>query len=222
MGTTLTSPDNFASFDDDEAFDPATLGSTITTSVQAWANKRQIPMYYWPTATERNAQLGMVGGSFGYQLDTDVTYRYQASTTSWKVFGNSNWTSYSASLTNFAIGTGGSALNRTEWRYEGDLITVRFVFILGSSGASVSGGPRFTLPATAATLNHTYQIQSANCNLFDTSTSGLYPAWTVLASTTIAQIDYISSSALAVPSSSAPFTWAAGDILRGMFSYEPA
>ena len=49
-------------------------------AVESDLGERQIQTYRWANAAARTAQTGMIAGDMGYQIDTDVLYRYSGST----------------------------------------------------------------------------------------------------------------------------------------------
>lgn len=53
-----------------------TVFATQATSVQAALNARQRKSYRWTNTAARTAQVGMVAGDTGYQIDTKAEYLY--------------------------------------------------------------------------------------------------------------------------------------------------
>lgn len=98
-------------------------------------------------ATARAALSGMRAGDRALQVDTGITYRYSGS--AW-VAWSSPWISYTPTLTNLAVGTGGSAFNAAEYKFTDGEPRVRGRFVMGSSGASVGSQPRIGLPSGMA------------------------------------------------------------------------
>jgi hypothetical protein len=162
-----------------------------------------------------------------YQIDTGVTHRHNGVT--WKPW-ESDWITYAATLSaaggTFSVGTGGSASSSTRYRYVGGRIRLDFQFILGTSGASVGTSPKFTLPQPIGTLPHVYAVYGTSGDMFDASSSILRIS-AVLAddsSTTVVRPAYLDniSGLYEFPTATTPWTWAAGDIMRGSLDYEPA
>lgn len=54
---------------------------------------------------------------------------------------------YTPTLTNVAIGTGGTPLNTATWRYAEGILTVQGEVQLGTAGMSVTGVPTISLPS---------------------------------------------------------------------------
>lgn len=118
-------------------------------------------------------------------------------------------------LSNFAIGTGGSAVVDARWKVDGNYIDIRVLATLGSSGQSVGTNVTFTAPIAG----RAGVIGSANQGILGlllmegTSSSYGHIRFNNAARTTIQLIvsnsagTYITNSAL---SSTVPFTWAAG------------
>ncbi len=163
----------------------------------------------------------LVEGDRATQTDTKVTYRWNG--TAWKAW-ESDWIVFTSTLTNITVGTGGTQSLR--YKYEQGRIYVRGPITLGSAAFSVASGPTMTLPVTSAALGHAYQTFAGNTRLYDTS--GILNAMGHVTanntSTTVALIWSTSSTTgnYANTTSTAPFTWAAGDVFDIDFFYDPA
>lgn len=178
--------------------------------------------YFWTASglIAATSASSWVVGQLAHALDTGVTYRWSG--TAW-VAWESPWKTYSPTLTNFAVGTGGSAEATFQYKYSAGDVRVRFKAVLGTAGQSVGTSPAFTLPVTAATplVNNM-----------------AYPGWVTLtdaglaASLGVARANGLSDTVAAiislhtgVPStinSTSPYAWGAGDSLVGEFIYRPA
>lgn len=136
--------------------------------------------------------------------------------TDWKLLaGSGTWT---PTLTNIAVGTGGSAALNGTWRFGGGLLHFTIDAVLGTSGASVTGEPTFSLPAgfTATALVGT--------NLTD----GLGVYMQAGATAAVGDFRTVSTTAIAIRAANAagtylvftsitstvPGTWAAGSFIR--------
>lgn len=181
--------------------------------------------YYWANAAARTAQTGMIDGQYGYQADTKVLYRYNGA--AWKAW-ESDWITYTATLGQlsgtFAIGTGGSALQETKYKYVNGRLLIRYKFVLGSSGSSMGTGPYFTAPVTLEVPTPRYHVLAGDGNIYDLSATLNYYTKARLNDGSSSQI-LISSYAgtFANVTSSAPMaSWASGDILQGEVWADPA
>ena len=185
------------------------------------ASARARKRFLWPDAAARAAQTGMSNGDDGYQSDTTVTYLRIAS--AWKPW-TSDWISFTPTLTNIAVGTGGSALNSCRYKYSAGQVVAEYKLVLGSSGASVGSAPTVTLPVTAETLTHNLQVIDGLGSMYDTSATDLRIGVMQHTSTTVARFSYITPSGIGftVPTSTAPWTWAAGDAIHQIIRYAPA
>lgn len=136
--------------------------------------------------------------------------------TTWRTISAPVWTTYTATLTGLTLGSGGSA--STQWRREGDLIRVRYHFVLGSSAGMSQ--PRFSLPVTSVALRHTFEVVGHG----SVAISGArYASAPLLASTTLAQVNYLGvSGILSDLTLAAPAAWLPGDSLAGELVYRPA
>lgn len=179
---------------------------------------------YTANATTRAALVtdgDVFEGLFVFQADTGVVYKYTSS--AWKAWA-SPWISYTPTLTNFTIGTGGAAINTAKYQYIEGQIRLKGHAILGTSGASVGGAVSFTIPATAAALPFANVYYPGTATTFDTSGSlnNLSFIRAFGTSTTSVNMLVLVSGAPANISSTVPYTWAAGDGIAYDFSYEPA
>lgn len=133
------------------------------------------------------------------------------------------WTTYTptltASTTNPTLGSGSTVFG--SYSQVGKIVTVKFMFIFGSSGTNAGSGTyRVSLPVTPVGDS----IPSGNIFIFDSSTSN---AWTgcmgsIQSAGYMDQIWYASGGALASVSESNPMAWSASDQIRGLITYEAA
>lgn len=165
-------------------------------------------------------------GLYFLQLDNGVLYRYAGG--AWKAW-ESDWISYSAALSaasgTFSVGSGGSAAQVTQYRYELGRVRVKYKFVLGSSGAAMGTTPKFTLPVASASPPHAYAFYLGG-TVFDASVTGVLLSFVAAdnTSTSIVRIAYMNNIAglFDYPTASTPWVWAAGDALQGEFVYDPA
>jgi len=169
-----------------------------------------------------------------YRTDTDELYR--ANGTNVKLVASpalariAAWTAYTPTLTagtgSWSLGTTG-AVNDCVWRYEGaDLVRVRFRFILGTGFTFPTADPRFSLPVPAVTPAHDFAALEGVGSIRDTTVSGRQDIVHVLhavASTTVVQLN-AGTSPVGTPTitPTSPWTWAAGHVLAGGFTYRAA
>lgn len=179
-----------------------------------------VKFYRWASSSGRTGQTGMQAGDFGFQADTGVVYRYSGS--AWKGWA-SDWITYTPTLSNFAVGTGGSALSSWKYRYEGGRIRVKFTTIQGSSGASVGTNPTFSLPFAAATLAHNFEARNGNGIIQNSAVSTLHATMFMADDTDVNdfRVYYLGPSPTAL-TATAPHTWAAGSRMDGELVYDPA
>lgn len=134
------------------------------------------------------------------------------------------WQSWTPTLTNMAIGTGGSAELTGKYIQIGKTVFFRLKIVLGTSGQSVGSNAVFSLPVTA---NSGYLVGAPiGQNVAFDQPPGYYPGPVFIASTTTAQFIFLNSSinpaAASGTSSTIPFAWAAGDSLFVTGEYEAA
>jgi len=219
MGNTLTGTKGQPVID--------TTPSTVT-DIQAVANyaalvgNRKVG-----TTTQRNAAqtagAPLVWEGLEWEDTTDGhTYKYRSGSFVATDFGN--WTTYTPTLTNLTLGTGGSSF--CEWRDEGHWAHVRLRFTLGSSGFTVGTLPTATLPVAMSAPFSTNARLDNDATYFDTSATQTFAGdLSCIASSTTAVrfLAWPSSVGLAQPvTATAPFTWAAGDVLSVEFGYRTA
>jgi hypothetical protein len=195
------------------------INAVITQINAAFASRP----YVWADSTARLAQTGMTIGETGYQTDTQVTYRATSSTAT--VAWSSPWITYTPTLTNVAVGTGGSALSSFKYRYVGGNIQVKGSLVLGTSGASVGSNPKFTLPVNREALTHPYQMIPGG-SLYDTSSVVQRVAGVAADNTSVDTVRFYfltpTGGNYDWPTALLPWTWAAGDAFFVDFQYTPA
>jgi len=156
-----------------------------------------------------------------YETDTSKSLIYNG--TAWVQTENLGaWTTYTPTLTNIAVGTGGQAKNEGRYIRLGSLVMFEIQIALGTSGGSVSGVIGATLPPITqqAAGHHSFsaRMRDAGTAIFDTltdnSTIGRVEVYALSASGT-----YASG---ATTSSTVPFTWAANDEVFIWGFYEAA
>lgn len=172
------------------------------------------------------AQLTAISGSssspfaevFADPNGANGTYKWNGS--AWKAW-ESDWISYTSTLGNAAVGTGGSALKSSDYRYEVGRLRLRFRAILGTSGASVTSTPTWTVPSgvslrTPATAN---ELIDGRITLTDISAASNYIGHASYIGTDVDKFRIIANAATTVGtagiSATSPFTWAAGDVISG-------
>jgi len=170
------------------------------------------------------AITGMVTGDKAYQVDTGVTYRYNGA--AWKGW-ESDWLTYTATLTGFVIGTGGSALSDTKYRFEQGRVRVRFNFVFGTTGATFPTTPKFTYPPVTPVTPIGYSFYEGNIT-YATAGGIIATGWVLSFGTSTTTVilgrDTGSGGATALdyPTTTLPITFAAGSVMQGSFLYDPA
>lgn len=137
------------------------------------------------------------------------------------------WTAWTPSLTNIAIGTGGSALLTAKYVQIGKLVFCRVTIILGTSGASVSGAIALSLPVTAITYpGSTVGVAPLGTAAFLDAATASYSgavAWNSTTTVTLQPFDTSGTySKKVVTSATIPFAFGAGDEVHAEFVYEAA
>ena len=150
------------------------------------------------------------------ETDTGIIYRRVAG--AW-VPWYSTWLPYTPTLSNFAVGTGGSALSFAEYRYEAQEIAVRYAFILGTSGLSMGATPGFSLPVNSQALKTSYEIRLGDSTYVDVSAGGIYPGHVMSTAVGAVQLRHSQGGGTNAVGGSSPFVWAAGDQMVGEFRY---
>jgi hypothetical protein len=147
------------------------------------------------------------------QSNASSTYATKAN------FPEGDWTSYTPTLTNVTLGTGGAS--SFWWNKIGKVVFVKGNIVLGSSGFSIGGSVSFSLPVTSA-AQAAYPLGIANYADGGTLFEGIV-RYTSSTSAAFAAISsggtYTSYSNL---SSTVPFTWGAADAIRFQMMYEAA
>ncbi len=200
---------------------PASI-ATITAAV-AGAEADEVavilalPPYTWANAAARSAQTGMALGYKGTQTDTGVEYRYDGST--WKEW-SSDYITWSTAPTNLTVGTGGTTVQK--YKYVAGRIWFSYSYTLGSSGFSMGTSPTINFPISVALPVPAGSLATGDGAIRDVSVPST-PAFVrvnITSATTGIMQTYTGTTASIT--STAPMTWAAGDILAGGFWADPA
>lgn len=133
---------------------------------------------------------------------------------------------WTPTLTNLAIGSGGSAGVSARYRRVGSWVyNGQISVVLGSSGASVSGPPRFSLPAVPAS-HYGLVFPIGLATYVDSNPGNRWEGLILHVGSGVGQFYYFTEAgggSGTVITSSAPFTWASGDLLVGYnIQYEVA
>lgn len=205
-----------ASLETESALQATSIENALTGAL---TNNRAIQTFRWANTTARNAQTGMATGDVGHQTDTGVLYRYSGST--WAAW-ESDWISYTPTMAGVTLGAGGSVT--ASYKYVLGRIFVRIKVQLGTSGAAVTGGVSFTLPATSITPTVIPLAFNGATTYLDASatTSYIGAVGSNGSSTTAARFVSANSGSLGGLSATSPFTWAASDAMYTEFVYDPA
>lgn len=134
------------------------------------------------------------------------------------------WATYTPTLTNVTIGTGGGAIAQGRYINAGKLVIYSIAIVLGTSGASVSGGVSISLPVSP--LGTATNFPLGICTLWDNSaTATVHGVARWNPGTTAISLAYntgttpVSSSGV---SNTLPWTWAASDAMYIQGTYEAA
>lgn len=163
-----------------------------------------------------------VEGRMIYETDTDYVLIHDGA--AWQLVSGVGV--YTPSLTNMAIGSGGSAAASVRWSFnggvDGGVLVMSFGIILGTSGASVSGVPEVSLPSGFTIDAGIDAKMPLGLAYLDDVVGADFTARLQRASGGVAVGRIIAADAAI--SSTVPFTWAAGDgifgqaTVRGTFS----
>lgn len=134
----LTSPDNIAKWTIADAASLVQASQAQGDSTQYALDNRQRYDYVWPTSAERTAQLGMVQGSRGYQVNTKSEY----------IYDNSNWR-LSISYIEY---TGTSSMTSVTW-CSPNTLAVNNTNTTDSSMASITLGGTTSNPTFVTLVN---------------------------------------------------------------------
>jgi hypothetical protein len=215
--TSSTTPDGILVW---TTVDPASIvteSAAQASTIQIALDRRQNYDFRWANAAARAAQLNMVYGSQGFQVDTGEGFFYDGA--SWKLW-DKPLTSFTPTLSGIAPGTTGT--NTASWSMSSGRAFVEGSIVLNGTGFSV-GSVNISVPITSvvsaantprglATLADagitSYQgvvvyNNTTTCNVVVTNVAGTYPNFSLLSATV-------------------PFTWAATDYISYQYAYVPA
>lgn len=129
------------------------------------------------------------------------------------------WTSYTPTLSNVTLGTGGTVVGA--YVQAGKLVLGRVIITLGTGG-SFTGAAMFTLPVSP--LITTDLMPLGTVMMLDTSASVSFDAvcrWATATSNVAIQY-HLGTVAASIVNATTPWTWAVGDKLFAQFAYEAA
>jgi len=135
-------------------------------------------MVFASAAARNSALTSPAEGMHAYLSDVNQVTVYDG--TSWRPINASSWTSYSPTLVNVTLGTGGTSV--FAYSVSGTTVSVRGVITFGTGGA-LTGSPTFTFPLTAVASQNVLGV----ARFTDTGTSD-YAGNTIYASTTTATL----------------------------------
>lgn len=170
--------------------------------------------------TDRDSILTPQEGLTVYRKDLDAYQTYDGA--AWLTF-HLKWTSYTPTFTNLTIGNGTLSCKYVQI---GKTVHVRFSLVFGSTTA-MGSAPKFTLPVTRAANGGTAALTlMGDASLYDlTAVTAWFASFTNTTTTEAGIVAWNAGGAalFSSPISSAnPFTWATGDEINGVFSYEAA
>lgn len=166
--------------------------------------------------TDRDSILTPAQGLTVYRKDTKAIERYNGS--SWDSF-DTQWQSYTPTLTNLTLGNGTSV---GKYLRQGKKISVEYVFTLGTTSA-VGSNPEITLPFTRASGYGTNLLQPLDGTAFFVDEGNATYNGCVTSSTAQFRVYCIatgfSAGSLSPTSAASPFTFGSTDQLGARFSY---
>lgn len=171
------------------------------------------------TTTEMNLWTTALTDQRALDLSSGVTYRWNGS--SWKQW-ESDWISWATAPTNLTVGTGGSASSTQRYKWINGRPRFDYMYVFGTTGASMGTSPTLNLPISISMPVVGSLLEASDGGIRDVSVPST-PAYTRLAvqsATTATIVTYTGTTASIT--STAPITWAAGDILAGGFWADPA
>lgn len=135
-----------------------------------------------------------------------------------------DWTTWSPTVANFTVGTGGNAGVTARYAAFGQTVICTVVGVLGTSGMSVGGSVTITLPLTATSLPAgVTRLPVGDCIFGDAGVLA-YDGMVEKTSTTEVRLQAKSTPSsfltLGNISSTVPFTWAASDWFTASWVYE--
>ena len=166
-------------------------------------------------------------GDFCYRTDTDRLEMYTGAAWIGALPFGPTGNSYTPTLVNITIGTGGTPLNTGRWERMGNYVDVEAIVQLGTTGFSVSTGFTISLPIAMDT-GFTQTSTIIGTATFSDATGPLYQGATVAVGTSAVETRYLSTStstshaSLGQAGATLPFTWAAGDRITMKARYRAA
>lgn len=155
-------------------------------------------------------------------VETDTTITYLRLSGTW-VPWSSNWITYTPTVTGITLGTGGTLVTRH--RYVNGDVKVTYVVTLGSAGFAVGTLPTITFPVTAIAPAITNQGLAGRVTFWQSG--GANPtisgdhSYSGTSTTAFRLLAYPNTVGVPQPvTAAAPWTWAAGNMMAGEFTYQ--
>lgn len=216
----VTSPDSIYYADTSTTDSVVAISAAEATSVQAALVARRAQVNFkWANAAARTAATGMSINDLGYQVDTNITYRYDGS--AWKAW-QSDWIT-ATMTTSIVVGTGGSTL--LQYKYVEGLVQIKGRITLGTA-PTVGANATMNLPITVETPISPFFAYQGAANMYDVSVPANYDLTVGASSSSTTVVAFFTiASAVGVRGGvgpATPATWAVGDILSFNFLVTPA
>lgn len=178
------------------------------------------------TRADTNAvRLGLTGSDLWDGLafaETDTTITYLRVAGTW-VPWLSPWITYTPTVTGITLGTGGTLVARH--RYMHGKVEVSYIVTLGSAGFAVGTLPTITFPVTAIAPAITNQGLAGRVTFWQSGAanptiSGDH-SYSGTSTTAFRLLAYPNTVGVPQPvTAAAPWTWAAGNMMAGEFTYQ--
>lgn len=126
------------------------------------------------------------------------------------------WTAFTPTLAGFTLGDGTVT---GKYSQAGKTVSWNATMTFGSTSAAAAASPTLTIPVTAASATNA----PVGAEFYDVSTTTYYDAVGRYSSTTVVTLAIPGASGVwTTPSTTAPFTWATGDMIIVSGTYEAA
>ena len=189
--------------------------TAVDTRIDTINDTQQMYDYRWANSAARAAQTGMRVGDLGFQVDTEVIYRYNGS--NWRVW-EAPIATYAATVSNFTVGNGSVVGRRS---VAGGKVSIDILITLGSTSA-VTGDMSVSVPFTRDTSIHPNGNAVGRGVMRDASASLSVGCDGVCITNNIAmRANTVTGSNVSIvaTTSTVPFTWATSDYISFYAEY---
>ena len=194
-----------------------TVFANLAASVQTALNRRASYDFRWANTAARTAQTGMRTNDIGYQIDTDIEFRFNGTT--W-ILWNQAWRLFSPSFTNLTVGNASTSGGYT---VVNGVAHVNALITFGSTTTLAAGGlnlPVLTLPTSAPAIGSSGLFAGNTTVYFLDSGSTYFAGIGIMTGTGVLIGSFTANGSIGAVNPTTPMTWVGGDTIFVSATYK--